>query len=48
MIIKQLNIYFSTFSLNKRVSVFIDYEATNDFCIESFRYLVDNGFVKIY
>lgn len=48
MYLKHHNIYFSTISINKKVSVFVDYEDTIHFVLDSFRYLVNNKLVDIY
>ena len=48
MYLKNLNIYFSTISINKRVSIFIDYEDNIHFVLDSFSYLVNNKLVDIY
>ena len=48
MLIKQLNIYISTFSVNKKISVFLDFDETNDIVLSSIRYLVNNSIVNIF
>jgi len=48
MFFKQNDIYFSTLSIDRKVSVFLDFPDTNKFVIDSFSHLVQNGKVDIY
>ncbi len=48
MYFKQNNIYFSTISINRRVSVFHDFDKTNQFVLDSFNYFYENNYADIY
>ncbi len=48
MLIKQLDIFFTTISVNKRVPVFYDFEITKQIVIKSLKFLSDKGIVEIY